>query len=371
MRAITQNQLDLARRAPSLLDAASFPTIFPQPKTSAHRSFLTSLVGRYSAFELRGDHLLLSDLILKRITEAGVLVAHEALSLFQVRNVDLLKRETRNLSADAMLAVWPRLPAFGCRDAESFTSTGFVAATSEMMTLFLRGSARGFASVLNVERLDFSATDEVRGMQAWRNAGWTSASERSRPNLAAMPPRDRMRRMARETQYLMNVIDRTYKNRHSEKKPEHARSSSKKEFVNTAQEFVFESEGRIERSNDSTERLLAAIARNDLQAFRQALADRADPNVPYLGSADPIVFPLAADGRCEWVEALIATGRCDLTRTGADGFWASHAPGVTARFFAASGPDEITRKFSKIAHMLYAEEARQLLQQQSGPGHKL
>lgn len=353
--AITPKQLDLVKRQPSLIDAVAFSGIFLSGSPQKHKEFLKDLVGRYSAVEARASYVLSSELILKPLPGAECLVVQEVMTLFYADNIDLLKRETRNFSAEMAGAVWTKMRAAGGRDIESYTSAGFVVATADMIAFFLRSSARGFPSLLNVSQVRFADGERILGMEARRNSGWRAAAARPLRSEGNTSPRERIRTMAEELIYTKIMLD---KSRDDLQSAENTRTRGQ-DFFRIDHRDETRNGGNIERLSGSTERLLESIANNDLDAFRQALAEQADPNVHHPNSLEPILFSLASDGRLEWVEALIATGRCDVTSMGLSGFRASYAPGVTARFFAATGPVEIVQKFAKIAETLHAEEGRQ------------
>ena len=108
-------------------------------------------------------------------------------------------------------------------------------------------------------------------------------------------------------------------------------------------------------------KLLSALDLGDLDGFEAALADGADPNLIPHDSDLPLVFTLAADGRLEWVEALLKTGRCDVTRTDHNGLRPSIAPGATARRLThEETASDLRERFAAIALMLRAEESRQI-----------
>ncbi|MEQ8749141.1 MAG: hypothetical protein RIC52_05130, partial [Amphiplicatus sp.] len=131
---------------------------------------------------------------------------------------------------------------------------------------------------------------------------------------------------------------------------------------NTNDKSEYKKEMRIGKIRKQDQKLIDALSHGGADAFRQALAEGADPNLIPPGDELPLIFTLAADGMLEWVEALLATHRCDLTKTDARGFRASIAPGAMSRRLAKEPTAEgLAQRFRRIADMLREEEFRQIL----------
>ena len=304
--------------------------------------------------------LLLSDLVIREIPEGGSLVAQEVLSLFYVDDAVLLERVVRDQDPQFADNVWSKLSLGGWREIESFTSTGFVAATLDIMVAYMRPGPRGFPSVINVIEIDFARDDDVLELVAWRNTGWREKVS-SHDRVQVTTCRDIIRVLGSVHKFRkMGIDDKISRSYTAQVQQFNSRELSYSEKIAESDHLV--SKGNIigQEKGDVGELLIASIAGRDLDAFKRALANGEDPNIAFPDGNEPLVFALAADGQLAWVEALIASGRCDLTRVGVSGVFASHAPGVTARFFAASGPDEMVRKFTRIAVLLREEESRQL-----------
>ena len=109
------------------------------------------------------------------------------------------------------------------------------------------------------------------------------------------------------------------------------------------------------------EKLAHSIEFGWLDLFKDALALGADANLVMEGDSEAIVFGLAANGQRDWLEALLASGRCDLTGVDRHGMDVSYAPSVNARRFATvhEVPQE-AQHFAEIANLLRNRRANQL-----------
>lgn len=362
IRVITADQLAAALKSRPVAEAVAFAALFPRPQTEAYRTFLQSCGGRYTAVEARSRRLLSVDLVLRPLPESGAILAQEVMMLFDIANMERLKRDTRNFSDDGLSGMPDKMRIAGAREVASFAFGGAAVATPDIMTMFLRGQPHGFHGVSSATAITFSDEGAVTGLVCDRNSGWLPNSP-SRDAGTDAPPHRVVQNMVRQLEYRKNRSVSLSKHR----------QSSRNEPISERKERDFFRQDHINLTIDMNENtdfnLFDAIQACDLDSFKRALEGGVDPNQIELKTGNPLIFALAADGRIEWVEALLATGRCDLTRVDADGHRSSFAPAVTARMFAPTGPAELVERFARIAQILQAEELRQLslIVRQSGP----
>ncbi|MGQ3284172.1 hypothetical protein [Bosea sp. (in: a-proteobacteria)] len=370
MRAITPDQIRLAIQSPSLLDASSFPTIFPRPETQAYQLFLSTLVGRFGAVDARDDRFFTSELVLRRLPKTGVLIVKEVAWLFHVSNMDMIKRSTRNLAPDMILTVHQKLPAAGGKVVTSSASAGFVVATSEIMALLLRADTAGFQSVINVKHISFAENGSILGLDTWRNDGWTDAKSARSYQKHSEKPRDIARLMLREIDYHKFKLDNTVAKLLNKRSIKNRTDGQVHDFFQLEEIGRLDRGGVIEKQTDIDSQLVEALDWGDIEEFRRLLAEGANPNVYYRGSHERLIFILSNNGRLEFVKAVLATGRCDLTVRDEFGLPPSHSPGETARMFAEQslGPDDlIVNTFSEVRNLLLEEEIKQLRAKRPAP----
>ncbi len=362
VRVITADQLAAALKSRPVAEAVAFAALFPRPQTEAYRTFLLSCGGCYTAVEARSYRFLSVDLVLRPLPESGAILAQEVMILFDIANMERLKRDTRNFAGDGLSGMPDKLRIAGAREIASFAFGGAAVATPDIMAMFLRGQPHGFHGISSATVIDISEDGGIAGLVCERNSGWSPDSKKRDVGTDA-PLHRVVQDMVRQLEYRKQKSTSISKYRQSI--PDKSKSERKeRDFFKQDRASL-----NIDMNENEELNLIDAIQACDLDSFKRALEGGVDPNQIEPKTGNPLIFGLAADGRIAWVEALLATRRCDLTRVDADGHRSSFAPAVTARMFAPTGPAEIVDRFARLAQILQNEELRQLagIPGQDGP----
>ena len=366
--AITRRDVELHATSPDLRLASALNALQGNPETTQQTAFLESLQGHYLGQNSANGYLLFTRLILTYRAEANALLADEVQRLYRVPN-DSRIENWRNAFQRGTAQDPGRLIAnTGGQEVESFVSSGVVVADPDLGLILLRAAGRGLSGALNLSTIVFNDADVIEGFSALRNSGWSvqAPGEILPPIVVSLktPPRDIVKSLAREGSFRKQNSDKQRKIDKPDQDTINIDDSLG--FVDISIDYENEIMDQIIdeqelRQKPPDEQLLLALEWGSLDLFGTALDAGADANLVPEGAEGPIVFLLARDGKQEWVDVLLATGRCDLTRLDRNGMTAGYRAGVLARKFSTQS-DTLAeaQRFGTIAVMLRDERNRQL-----------
>ncbi len=368
---ITRRDIELHAAAQDIRLASAIGGLGGGTDSKTHGDLLASLNGIYLSHTLVNGYLLFTRLALIHRKDANALLADEIQRLYWVADSTKLRDWQLGFERGDIASPDRAIAAMGGRALDSFVSSGFVIGSKELGIVLLRASALGYSGALNVSAIEFDEDDRITGFLSGRNSGWSvKAVDDIVLPIAVTPdtsPRDIVKHLARDSNYRKQSHEQIRNLREFDKKDKN--NIEEKDvlgFVDLSNDY--EKEIMIEELSEENllnktpnEILELALKWSDLAVFCDALEAGADANFIPEGVEDPVIFLLAKDGKHEWVEALLETGRCDLTRIDKKGLAASYYPAVTARTFAATkaAPDEV-RRFGRLANQLRDARRRQL-----------
>lgn len=363
MRAMSWEQFDALPDDPPI-ELASAVQRFYQTSSARLPQFHEDVRGHYYGAEAHGSFFLRTHLILNHRNAAGVLLADELAFVSRIRDPASFHAAVSRLDPANILAVNQALRADGANEVGVFSASGAAVLTDTIGMVLLHATGRGLSSVHTVKEIAFDETDRVQAFATDRNTGWREREEGRfvlpdtvRPDT---PVRDVARILGETHSFHRVALDKIRTetlDKHSIKK------LNRGEFLDLLNiNYDYYETMANEFSGDPDEALLPALNAGHLDEFQQALANGADPNRLPPGETSSLVFSLAADGRLEWVEALIDTGRCDVATPNEQGLLPSHSPGAMARRLAkVPTAVDLMERFARTADILRAEEIRQLV----------
>jgi len=339
---------------------------------SGEREFRQDLGGQYVGAASQGGFLFESRLFLSTVPGSGAMHAEEIGRLYQVADPARLRTLTDNLDPVRNERLARAIRASGGVEIHHTVLSGFAIANAYFAAMLLREGGKPFSAALDVTAILFDDDDRITGLITRRNAGWQTQSPRETPLPIAItprtPPRAVARQLSQEAHYQKQPVSALRRSDFDKRQEVMPQDKDIFDFYRTTMNEIEEEVVEKTKGIAPNERLLESLELGWIAVFRDALAAGADPNVVPPGENDPVVFMLARNGRNDWVEALIATGRCDLTRRDAEGMRPSFHPGVTARRLVAQGASDEARRFGDLAKRLRAEEDRQLGPTGPAPG---
>ena len=363
MKAASQEQLDTIPNDPAI-ELASAIQRFYKPFSESLRTFHDDLRGHYIGAEINTGYYLRTHLVLSRRAAPNLLLADEFFRLSRIGDPASFTATAHRFDPSDVLSIDRALLAAGGKEIALFSATGAAVLTDTVSMVLIRAKGHGLSGTHTVGEIVFDRDERVRGFSTDRSIGWqvredggfnlpsVIRSETTARNIVKIMCRTNSFHAVKKSKKRSATLDKN--------KIRKLKSMEYFDFVNFNKEIL---DKNITKNNTKkvNTKLLSALDLGDLDGFEAALADGADPNLIPHDSDLPLVFTLAADGRLEWVEALLKTGRCDVTRTDHNGLRPSIAPGATARRLThEETASDLRERFAAIALMLRAEESRQI-----------
>ena len=365
---LTSRQLALLEQAPQVRALGPLNSYFASSASQAQQDFLKDLAGLYHALSVDLDLLLTVELSVSYVPEAQALSLIETFVLYRMLDRGAVNASTEGFDPALTREIGQLVKGGFLRELGQAVTAGTALANSDIIALLHLVEHRGFHSIFNVTGLIYDDDEQIVGLRGQRNVGWRALAlgEAFLPPAIERdtPPRTAIKVLSQDLQYHRSRLGEEQAIKPKPGGPgtmgdEHHFLDEGKAKGEDPYEAQFARAAEAAKTAD--ERLLLALEWSQLEAFKRALAEGADPNLVPTGETEPLIFQMAHNGRVEWVAALLATGRCDLLVEGHDGLTASHAPGVFARRLAESGhaPQQAAR-FAALSEQLLQEEIRQL-----------
>lgn len=369
--ALTKRQLERLEQAPQVRALGPLDSYFASSASSAQRDFLMDLAGLYHALSVDLDLLITVELSITYVSEAGALSLVETLVLYRMLDARAVGAQTDDFNPASIQGLGRLVKSGLLKEVGQAVTAGTALANSDIIALLHLVEHRGFPSIFNVTGLITDDDETIVGLRGQRNVGWRYLA-RGEVVLPAgiegdTPPRTAIKVMSQDLQYHRSRLGESQgikpgpegHGKMEKDDQHHFLDDGKAKEANDPYEAHFARAAEAAKTAD--QRLLLALEWSQLEAFKQALAEGADPNLVPAGESEPLIFQLAHNGRVDWVAALLETGRCDLLVEGHDGMAASHAPGVFARRLAESGhAPEQAAAFAALSEQILQEEIRQL-----------
>ena len=333
--------------------------------------FLRTIAGHYRAVDYLGGYLLFRRLMVFVNEDVNVALSDEFIRLYRIGDDQAFRDRTNNLDWTDDVNLSSAIKASGGEEVDSIASSGFVIVGAALGAILLRAPGRGNSGVLNISTIEFDDDDQAVSISGSRNSGWAekSAGDIVLPVTVGpkTPPLDIIKHLARDGSFQKQSPGIIRKLKKIVRKPaeiddveDHLGFLDQRQVNEDTMTHTDLLEENLQ-SRTPDQRLSLALEWGRLGLFEEALEAGADANVIPEGSNDPLVFILAQDGKTPWVEALIETNRCDLTKNDSHGVVVEYYPGVLARKFAKAkvAPEEAAR-FGSLAKRLRIERCRQL-----------
>lgn len=356
---INQKQLDTFSEAITLRAGLSLAQFFAIPETNAHENFLRELAGQYICYQASAPFLYESRLNLIYIKAVNLLLAHEKMCLYRIQGLEKVITATHNFASQSHLRTRKLLQKFAAKTVFETQAAGQVLASADLIGVFLKPDSKGFASMLNIATLNYGEDDQLLSLRGKRNTGWAALA----PGDLNLPTRINGEISERTATRILSenvAFDRfspalTKAGKTSTETVEYG-DDDIRHFSNiNSNGGAVENTWFIEKYNkmsDPDERLLFAAEHWSLKYFKQALADKADPNVIMPGTTDTLASSFAKDGNLEWAKALVASERY-IPQRDAEGMWPSFHAGVKTRLYAGlPGNEDLVEKFSELHRIL-------------------
>ncbi len=362
MGALSERQLELLAEAPVFQPLGALESLFGMKDAEGQRDFLRELAGRYRCLRAANDQLLTLDLLVSFVPEAKALSVIEAQVLYSMPDPSDLRARTGGFDPNMVAVVERDIARKVLAERGTLITAGTALASPDILA-FLHTSGRGgYPSIFSAETLIYGEAGAVMQMSGRRNCGWSGEESFPKKIDGSLPAYEVIKALARDLEYHRPLVRKELEIQPPVSKP----SEEDRDFAPAARtsgealgKAAFEIAAAQASSLDA--RLSLALEWGELAAFEDALNQGANPNLLPAGETDPLIFQLADHGRRGWIDALIASGRCDLTVVDRQGLRPSHTPGVYARRIATSGlaPD-LARQFAALSSQLLDETIRQL-----------
>ena len=368
MHATSWAQLEALPQEPAIELASAVQRFYRRSGASEAQitRFHKDVRGHYVSAETRSGFYLRTHLVLSYRAAAGVLFADELSWLCRVADPAAFGSAISHFDPTDIMVADDALRAAGALDLGVYAATGAAVITETIGMVMLRTNGRGLSGVHTLNEVTFDANDRVLGMDTDRNAGWQSGAEGE----FTLPPVLNKDTEPRTAARLLSEANSFHRMRAGRIRTAvldkiRIRKLKREQFLDFLSTNIgtrtYDHTMPRSTKKDKNKKLLNAFDLRDLAMFKEALAEGADPNLIPRGDDRPMIFSLAADGDLQWVQAVLASGRCDLTKTDSDGFRASITPGATARRLAKEPTaKDLANRFAEVALLLRAEEIRQL-----------
>ncbi|MEO1194234.1 MAG: hypothetical protein AAFY02_20945 [Pseudomonadota bacterium] len=368
---LTSRQLELLEQAPQVQALGPLDSYFASSVSQARQDFLREFTGLYHALSVDLDLLLTVELSVTYVPEAEALSLVETLVLYRMLDARAVAAQTDDLNPTSIQGLGRLVKGGLLKEVGQAVTAGTALANSDIIALLHLVEHRGFPSIFNVTGLIVDDDEKIVGMRGQRNVGWRALARGEAflpPGIDRdTPPRTAIKVLSQDLEYHRSRLGETQGIKPRPEGTGTVENGDQHHFLDDRQAkeakdpFDLQFAQRVKEARTADERLLLALEWSQLEAFKQALAEGADPNLVPAGETEPLIFQLAHNGRVDWVTALLETGRCDLLVEGKDGMTASHAPGVFARRLARAGdaPEQAAR-FAALYNQLLQEEIRQL-----------
>ncbi len=358
---VQPRELDWTKAEISVRSGLALERFFDVPDTDAQRGFYRELAGEYHVQVERGPFIATARLHLAFNRAHGTLSATETLALYR-------PDEKLALFNDPKRAKQVILES---REME-FTATGTVLAKAGLISLFLKASdSKGFDGIVAISELEYDSNEEIHQLQGHRNAGWGSRFpgelKLAKPLTHATTSVSALRQLLSDPQY--HAHDLTEKLAFP--RPPRPKSSQDNRFffdggaaIGTDRDTVRRQEWEQGKTPD--DKLFIANRLQDIALFKEALSLGADPNARF-EDGTPILLDCAKGGWPDFIEVLLATGRCVIELDGR-GLPPSYHAGVMVRRLAGSTIfEDVIERYKLAFEVLHAEEMRQGLSMQLKP----
>ncbi|ANK83166.1 MAG: hypothetical protein TEF_21965 [Rhizobiales bacterium NRL2] len=370
-RWIDPADLELMSDAVRLRQMNELAAFYDVPDTGAQRRFISDISGVYSGWRFGDQYLGIHRLSLRQAPEVPGLIVRETFRSFRAGRTALKKMPERPTHAD-LIRTPVLLGKMGISPKSAMTGGGIALVGSGFGVALMRDSSGNFPSALSIETITF--LDEiVVGISGRRSTTWQALDHGAFP----IPERfssltsevDRLRYLSAQIHTeKLPILDKCRK---TMLKEPHSSIDIREFFGMTDSEHeedlreiendairMFESQLTDDMS--LSRQLSLALDCALLSRFRTLLKEGADPNEPRPGNGLPMVFELASIGWEDWIEAMLESGRLDLTITDKRSMRPSFHAGVAAREAAEDEDSYCAEIYGRIYRRLMAEELRQL-----------
>ena len=372
--AIDEETLDGLSEPPAYQLASSIVRYFQPHRTEAYSDFLKTIEGHYVFKRQHGRLFFESRVIVARRSESNAIHVAETAKLYRLGSPDKLRDGLRGRTLFDDHYTRRQLRAASAVLADVVSASGVGIFTNTNAVVLELAEHRGISCVLTANEIAFDTEDNPVSIRFSRNTGWKFIEEGQidvpRPLTDRSSILDAIRELADIGVYRRQDAREKRDLNFDKRKP---KIVEKKDILDFYSFMDLNMSHDLEENEIPSENLdkalVEAMEANDFARFKTLLDAGADPNALNRFSGDPIVFGLAQDGKKPWVEALLNTGRCDLTIRNARGLLPSSGPGEVARTFASfDGGELIAQDFAEVAEILRDEEIRQITEQRRKNG---
>jgi len=369
---VSEKQLELFKFPKEVQAAAMLADFFSTGDVKNQEELHGKLDGHYASYVARAPYVLETRLFVTNHDKEKLLTCYETLTLFKIRDTNQFQTLSEGFHRGSFTHTPSLIKIAGGNEIARHVLSGAAVANSGMITFIMKPLTSGFASVISLDAVNMDEEDNICAISGARNRGWLILDEGETlapyEDVSNSSPYNAMRYLSGKVQYYPQLLADIQSMRVADTEQES--DDDIREFANSG-EFSPTAKLQEKKRMDKIDKIISecdsmndklrlSIEWGSLEHFVEALENGANANLILQDSNLPIVFYLAGTGRYEWVEALVETGKCDLTVTDHDGLPPSHNAGVLAREMASKGgPDHQMKEFGKVADYLLAEEIKQ------------
>ena len=370
-RWIDAADLELMSDAVRLRQMNELAAFYDVLDTGAQRRFISDLSGVYSGWRLADQYLGIHRLSLRQAPEVPGLIVRETFRSFRPGTATLRNLPERPTHAD-LIRTPVLLGRMGISPRSAMTGGGIALVGSGFGVALMRDASGNFLSALNIETITF--LDEiVVGISGRRSTAWRALEHGAFPipdRFSALTSEiDRLRYLSAQIhieklpildKYRKTMLEKSHIESNIRDFFRMTDSEHEEELREIENEAIRMFESQLTDDMSPSRQLSLALDCALLSRFRTLLKEGADPNEPRPGNGLPMVFELASVGWEDWIEALLESGRLDLTVTDERSMRPSFRAGVAAREAVEDEDPYYAEIYGRIYRRLMAEELRQL-----------
>lgn len=350
---LSARELKWAEADLSIRSGLALERYFEAPTNKAQQSYLREFAREYHHQSKSGDLTARCRLHVTFRPKQAMLTAVEIVSLHGPMAAPSDGASRKRIRADLLDS---------CR--LSFSSTGPVLITGDLWAMHLKDKeGESFDSIVSVHDVQRDPEEEILSLSGSRHTGWidrfASELQLGEPAHAKSSALEQLRALALHPEFVVSTPQQTL-----------ARGQSNQAESSKENRYFFDDGGDIstdvdkhvqdawDQADTPDEKLVVAKRNQNLELFKQALTLGADPNA-IQPNGDTIIMGCAHGGRPDFIQALIATGKCrlDLDKNGLP---PSYHAGLMARRLAGTTIfDDVIERYQEAYELLHAEEMRQ------------